>query len=513
MRSIRKIAVLLASLFLAECALATTYYIAANGSDANSGTSKSSPWLHAPGMQGCSGTCAATTPRAGDQFILRGGDVWHTSSGTPIGLPWSWRQSGTSGSPIYIGVDQTWYAGSSWSRPVLSMDNPPSTSPVSSCTFADDSMVAVNLSASYVTFDNFEFTGYCWTGTPSTSYVGHGSGSNITLSNLYFHGWTHTNGAIDNVWMIRGNTSPISITDSVFDGWDSHCSGTSAGNCSGAAIYTQCTNVVRNYFHRVSNVFICVAQNVHDNLVENSYQTYDGQTHGNIFEWLAGSSNALIYNNIIRHIDQGVTLWPMTATNYHFNNVFYDIGNAANCTMQSPASVGASGKTYLYNNTFDSPCPARFYGGNQYTPGWQGPAYFENNHYIGFSTFSSTYTVDSGANVTINNSGGHVFQTETAANGQGYSPSNGYAPTSSTDATVGAGNNLTSWCGSIPDSNAASACTKGISSFSYDSTKHVFKVTAGTARPSTGSWDAGAYQFGSASAGVNPPTNLQATVQ
>jgi len=38
------------------------YYIASNGSDANSGTSKTSPWLHAPGMTGCSGNCASHTP-------------------------------------------------------------------------------------------------------------------------------------------------------------------------------------------------------------------------------------------------------------------------------------------------------------------------------------------------------------------------------------------------------------------------------------------------------------------
>src|SRR6266496_904435 len=53
------------------------YYIAANGSDANSGTSKTSPWLHAPGMTGCSGNCASHTPVGGETFILRGGDAWH----------------------------------------------------------------------------------------------------------------------------------------------------------------------------------------------------------------------------------------------------------------------------------------------------------------------------------------------------------------------------------------------------------------------------------------------------
>ena len=37
---------------------ATTHYIAANGSDSNNGTGKTTPWLHAPGMPSCSATCA-----------------------------------------------------------------------------------------------------------------------------------------------------------------------------------------------------------------------------------------------------------------------------------------------------------------------------------------------------------------------------------------------------------------------------------------------------------------------
>src|SRR4029077_14620960 len=59
-----------------------TYYIAANGSDSNNGTSKTTPWLHAPGMANCTGTCASTTPQPGDSFIFRGGDIWHMQNST-----------------------------------------------------------------------------------------------------------------------------------------------------------------------------------------------------------------------------------------------------------------------------------------------------------------------------------------------------------------------------------------------------------------------------------------------
>ena len=40
---------------------AATYYVAANGSDSNNGTSEATPWLHAPGMSTCTATCASTT--------------------------------------------------------------------------------------------------------------------------------------------------------------------------------------------------------------------------------------------------------------------------------------------------------------------------------------------------------------------------------------------------------------------------------------------------------------------
>src|SRR3984957_20427463 len=93
-----------------------TYYISkSTGSDSNTSTlaqTKSTPWAHFPGMTGCTSACAAYTPVPGDHFILKGGDTW---SAPDLGIYFQW--SGTSSSRIYIGVDQTWYAGSSWVRP------------------------------------------------------------------------------------------------------------------------------------------------------------------------------------------------------------------------------------------------------------------------------------------------------------------------------------------------------------------------------------------------------------
>ena len=75
-----------------------------------------------------------------------------------------------------LGVDRTaipctlaWIrrgiTGGTWARPVLNGDNPLSTAFVSNCAY-DFSNAAqlVNLNASYLTFDNFEIKGVCWSG-------------------------------------------------------------------------------------------------------------------------------------------------------------------------------------------------------------------------------------------------------------------------------------------------------------------------------------------------------------
>src|SRR5579863_2798372 len=88
---------LLGVLFAAGNVSATTYYVAADGSDSNDGTSKTTPWQHAPGMTTCSSMCASTTPKAGDSIILRGADTWSSSS-----FPWTWKWSGSSGNPVQV---------------------------------------------------------------------------------------------------------------------------------------------------------------------------------------------------------------------------------------------------------------------------------------------------------------------------------------------------------------------------------------------------------------------------
>src|SRR5271165_15869 len=207
------------------------YFIAANGSDSNGGTSEATPWLHAPGMPNCSGTCATVqsswgshgnTPMSlgGVGLIFRGGDTWHfgnSGAGPYTGGTWNiWWSGNTScayetgeRNCFYIGVDQTWYSGSSWARPILNGDNTPSTSLVSSCSYSTGSantfLSLASNNNTYLILDSFEFTGLCSNDTANQcSNAGcsvytsdNGSCSSgcvgvVIKRNLYMHGWTTT---------------------------------------------------------------------------------------------------------------------------------------------------------------------------------------------------------------------------------------------------------------------------------------------------------------------------------
>src|SRR5208337_2472013 len=100
---------------------ATTYYVSyTHGSDSNNGLTTSTPWQHAPGMQNCTGTCNSVTLNPGDQVIFQGCVTWPSSSFT-----WYPKFAGTSGNPIYYGVNVTWWdstvsgCSTSWNRPIF----------------------------------------------------------------------------------------------------------------------------------------------------------------------------------------------------------------------------------------------------------------------------------------------------------------------------------------------------------------------------------------------------------
>lgn len=547
-RRTRLILIMGGVLLLSLNASATTYYIAANGSDANNGTSKSTPWLHAPGMNGCAGNCAAKTPVAGDRFLFRGGDAWHYSAGAPKGLPWNWTWSGASGNDIYLGVDQTWYANSSFTRPILTMDNPLSTVLLSKCTYDDTANTSLTLSnVNYVTVDDFEFTGKCWAGDPNNTYLDIMSATHSLITSNYFHGWSSTTNSIDTHAMIRGALLPTftynEIAYNVLDGSDSfHGTTTAANQCfkavngppcqSGFGIYGDGYNLHHNVFRYLSNGIVSNSfHTVHDNLFEYIWASYDDYTHPNVVESGSGAlpgTAFYFYNNTLRHDYANVVFWPMFDTQgYIFNNVFLDVGQfgAGNCINESPATTASNPTSYIYNNTIDGSnggCFVVFQQGNAATPTWHGTTYFENNQFIGYSSpnVSGVWICPSPSTCAVHDNGHEVFQSESAANGQGYTVSDNYAPTSAGDATVGAGANLTNSCSTFsPDSALCSGTSLGVlEKPGQGGYVAVSPATTMVARSSSSPWDAGAYQWSVAGAQPTPaqptpPSALTAQVQ
>jgi hypothetical protein len=482
--------------------------------------------------------------------LLRGGDTYHTSAktsdsaDTPVGGVWQIKQSGTSSSRIHIGTDETWFSGSAFKRPVFNMDNPLSTSTVSSCQFDDSSLRAIDISgASYLDVDDFEFTGNC-SSNPSGSrgYVWVGGSSHNKVSNSYFHGWTLTSGATDDSeYLIGANTimsdTGFEIAYNVFDGVDSTygtvCNSPScvptAGSkaATGWAIAGNCPNIHHNVIRHVSNGIQCGnILVVHDNLMEYQFEPSFGGRHGNVMEDISGVTGGTchLYNNIVRNEADGVTWWPQCNTGYVFNNVFENLADGPwvptpNGLMISPPGFSNTAVTlnwYIYNNTFDSTVSSQAFGGNSTTPYWGTGSTIEwgNNHFIGVTALSKFFGCQSPSSCNQTEKGGEVFQTTSQAASQGYTLSNNYQPTSSSDATATAGSNQSSYCSEF--SSDAAYCS-GTSDAAYEASGKGGKVATSPAitivsRPASGTWTAGAYQIGGSST-PNAPTGLAAVVK
>jgi hypothetical protein len=514
---------------------ATTYYIAASGSDSNNGTAKATPWIHAPGMPSCTATCGSTTPAAGDQFIFRGGDTWHYGTGTPaVGGTWNWTWSGSSthcdyvgndtSTCVYIGVDKTWFTGASWVRPIFTGDNAANTSYIASCANAGPNpWLAIN-GLNYVWADNFEWTGKCWTGANaqvtidwSRTSPSDGTG-HIYVTNMYTHGWTTvTPGAStsDSSYFVHGlannsGSNPMNVLDkNVMDGSDSHC--VAANDCFGNMIYGSASVITNNVFKKVGNGVIANDTVVYaGNLVDSLYEICDTSpcsngTHGNVMEWNGFGvtcSTIYIYNNLITGTDIGETLdVNVCGTEYAFNNVYDTIGNGANCFMDESAN-GNNATIKHFNETLDETCAYNLFNTLTVSSTWHG----QNLHSVGSPT-SFTGLFNNGSSITPVNDGNELFQTFTAASAQGYTTANFYTPGSS-GSTIGVGANLTARCSSMTYAPAAAACQAGHAHVTYSTSDHTATVNTGNARPTSGAWDEGAYQFSAASA---PPTIAPAT--
>jgi hypothetical protein len=495
---------------------AATYYVDySTGSDGNNGTSKTTPWQHAPGMQTCTSLCKSTTIKAGDSIILKGGVTWPNAS-----FQWS-LPGGAVGNPVYVGVDKTWYTGSSWTRPILTAGG-------TLITNNNDTMFWV---PGYVTVDNFEITGFYWNSScvglsyGSCSVFEAGQYSGQTWENLYVHGWTHagtdgsTSSGATSIVALGGTGSTVAH-DNVIDGSDV------PGDHSATAFFNGPSIAYNNYIRQVASGFISTGStSIHDNYITDVGPAYCNMpvtkyagncTHENGFEDNA-DSGLNFYNNVISNVSVGLAVWIAPYPGYTatmWNNVIYAIHDNQVFGVAPPvySSTYCAGKTsngycsaagsyVIYNNTIECGDDTTQYDVCQSGVGVVGSGsiaasvVYQNNHFISASTASGCAT-GTGAATSCTFGSSNVIQTLATAMKQGYNSSQTYAfsPTSSSDATVKVGSNLALYAsGNLASlgSDTTYACTDGSGSQTSCSAR------TSVSRPvaSGGSWDAGAYSF------------------
>jgi hypothetical protein len=520
--------VTLASLGVTNC-----YYIAANGSDSNPGTSETSPWAHSPGMSTCTGNCAAITPAAGQGFIFRGGDTWN---GSNLGIQWAW--SGTASSPVYIGVDPGWYSGSSWARPIWSCGGAACSGGTASYFWGSTG------SSRYITVDNIEVTGLFESTTLSPNYF-NVCGTYMTMENIYAHGWSTnltTTGSGSQVFSMgcgEPDTGSV-LRNNVADGSDTSENMMYFSHSGAPIAYNNVMRYVQSGINGCGDIW-------HDNLVEYLVPGVVTVHQDGLYQYSqCYSPNSLIYNNIVRHTlfsgsGGAVKLWfngnnacPFSScTSYAFNNILYDNlpGNMVDTGGHYDVNYGT---WYIFNNTFacgtDSTPGACEIGDNGNAQGGVAAGgtmtlYLINNHWISTGTTSiAGFGGLSGScyHFTCSEST-PVYQTVAEASAQGYNDTGTYAlqPTSSSGSTVGAGTNKQSLCTAISavDASAGAACQDDTAyACAYNASSHTVSCPTRTAlaRP-TGAWDIGAYQFSTTTtvqtSTPKPPQGLVATVQ
>jgi hypothetical protein len=497
MARLARLSLFLTCLVVGSNLFAATYYIDyAGGNDSNNGTSKSSPWQHAPGMNGCTGNCDATSPKAGDSVILKGGVTWPNAA-----FPITWKWSGTSGAPIYVGVDQTWYIGSSWARPIFNAGGIPIAGSKDEYIWSP--------SVSYVTWDNIELTGLHWDTTYAYGSLGcaywGGSANHITISNFYVHGWSHT-GTADNFACIMGTTGgdPMTgnlITLSVFDGSDS-----TGGGDSGAMMYPW-SNVTYSIFHDIPNAVLLGGHGkVGNNLIYNIKADFDGVSHANAMEEISeDSGTSYIHDNVYHDIfAESAFLGGNTAghTIYAWNNLFYNLQNSPPIQLEGRNHNWTG---YFWNNTFIPISGGQCFALDSATATLT--INLTNNHCITTGVLDNIAAMAPSDPLTkVTN----FVMTPTQAAAAGYTSSQTYAysPTTTNcsgqqNCPVGAGTNLaSSWPSGYSTGDTIYACTQSAS--------NQVVCPARTSQQRSTTWDAGAYEFGGAPA---PPTNLVGVAQ
>jgi len=493
------------------------YYVDyVGGSDSNNGTSTSTPWKHAPGMEGVTGVpaaidnfagagCPSECDYGGVGFIFKGGVTWDDDA-----LSWVVRFEGTAvDDRVYFGVDPTWYTGGAWSRPIFNFGGSGTND------LCQTGIVWAPIT--WVVWDNFEFTGFYWdqtcNGTPDgqLSMLSINDGGNNEIKNNYFHGWGHDGIGADSARAINGTTQGTDGTsfmhDNVFDGSDvDNSSGTSLHFVKGHPLI-----IYNNYFAYSSNGILPAAGATFDVLIYsntfyNIKDSYYGSNHENVLEGIGAERNFYFYNNLVKDCtDPG---WGVSIESgsgyaaYAFNNVISNSGGNPVFGFARGSGTSPMGSYYALNNTIeagvDSDPSAQIMNGAA-----AGPTFYYGNHIIGSSDHAADCAAG-GNNCTESN---NLFQTKAAAAAEGYTY-NSTHPFYANGSTVGAGTDRTSTTPGCGTTGLSSLCSDSSIGVQYNESNNTVSVPFRTVESRGSSWDIGAYEYGAGSTPTNTITGV-----
>lgn len=540
---------ILAALSFARRTFAGTYYVdCAGGSDSNNGVTEGTPWLHPPVAPNFTGSYSHS---AGDHFYFRGGVTCGNAT-----MGWNINNGGSSGNPDYYGPDpqQQWYAGSSWSRPIMDAQG--------AVTAQNNNMF--NILANYVTLDNFEVKGLYWTGSTQYATVfSYNTATYVVVEHMYVHDFlgSATAGPSGSVVPyvavgVAASNYGGSFLYNVVDGSD----GSGGGNLV-SAVYEAPPDVEHNVLHDLCNAInidggttnipgLSTPQEVSYNLIYNIDSpnqptqctvALPGTIHPNAIEFFTISD---VHDNVI-HDTYGVTVYggpcsgSTLGTTNIYNNVMYHNGpvpiqiscgtpggtaNVYNNTLEPDSVSGATGNPAILVSAHSS--------GQGYPPATLNLA---NNHFItntgtplnsvcvnnppynsGTGCAGVTTVVECGVTNPASVQSCELTQTMAAANAQGYSASEVYAysPTASTDATVGKGTLMSTLMSLL---QGISSLATGLTTDTTYGVGYANNTASGGRATNSriGTSDVGAYQFGSGSTSTapQPPLNVSAIVQ
>src|ERR1039458_4335855 len=351
--------VLLVAILLSGSAFGGTYYIDyGNGNDGNNGTSETRPWKRQPFMNGFAGKYNHSP---GDRFIFKGGVVWDSTN---------WRMTinagGSSPTYDYYGVDQTWFTGGSWSRPIFDGGSTP----------LPPNGHMVQFEAGWVKFDNIEM----WNLTSATGgeFLAVDAQSNIFATNMYIHGWNQTTYPISSISRnSSGVVSVVTSTPTNFNGTGTV--NTCPQNClvvygvtGDTSVNTYCGNKCSQSSPSVGLFPITSFIDASHFSFATTNHTASGATSGGTvmnsdgYIIVAGEGGSGQSNIVLDHCTISNTEY---STTQNYGEVSYGWTDIQYCTIHDVGSV-ASGVRNVINSTFyDISYPTSTYDGGQHTDG------------------------------------------------------------------------------------------------------------------------------------------------